>query len=349
MNPLFAATTDWLRAVARGWDRFWFKPELPHTLALIRICGGAMLLYTHLVWTFDLDAFLGPHSWLNRETVSLLNQGPDGKSYSLSYLLWIDSPALIWVLHLAGLAVFFMLTIGLYTRVVSVLAWIITISYCQRLTGSWFGLDQINAFIATYLMLGPAGAVYSVDRWLANRRGAAPPIPSVTANLAVRLLQTHLCVIYLFGGIGKMRGASWWDGSAMWLSIASLEYQSLDLTWMVRHRWLLALLTHVTVFWETFYCFLIWPKLTRPLCLLLAVFIHGGIALFLGMKTFGMAMLIANLAFVAPELIRDVVTWLSARFARRASSATPQGAPAMFQAHSKQPLPMLKAGSPSPL
>ncbi len=318
MNLLLKAVADWGRDVARAWDRFWFTPQAPHTLALIRILGGAMLLYTHLVWTIDLEAFLGPTSWLTRDTVRLMNEGPDGKSYAISYLLWVDSPALIWMLHLAALVVFILLTIGLWSRVAAVLAWIITISYCQRLTGSWFGLDQINAFIATYLMLGPCGAVYSVDHWLARRRGEAPVQPAMSANIAVRLLQVHMCVIYLFGGIGKMRGASWWDGSAMWMSIASLEYQSLDLTWLVRYRWFLALMTHLTVFWETFYCFFVWPKLTRPICLILAVFVHGGIALFLGMKTFGLAMLIGNLAFVSPELVRAVVTW-ACRLPRKSS------------------------------
>jgi hypothetical protein len=342
MNPLYKAAADWVRAVARGWDWFWFTPQQPHTLALIRILGGAMLFYTHLVWALDLADFFGPHSWLDASTVQLMNQGPDGKSYAWSYLFWIESsPALVWTLHLAALVVFAMLTVGLFSRVAAVLAWIITISYCNRATGAWYGLDQINAFMATYLMLGSCGAGYSVDRWLARRRGERDAGPSIATNIAVRLLQVHLCVIYLFGGIGKMRGENWWDGSAMWMSVASLEYQSLDLTWMVRHRWLLALLTHITVFWETFYCFLVWPKLTRPICLALAVFVHGGIALALGMKTFGLAMIIANLAFVAPELVRDVATWSGTLF-RAARAAKSEIRNSKHETNSKHQAQMIK-------
>ena len=69
-----AATLDWGRAVVAGWDRFWFTPQQPHTLAAVRILGGAMLLYTQLVWTLDLEAFLGPQAWLTRDTVALMNQ-----------------------------------------------------------------------------------------------------------------------------------------------------------------------------------------------------------------------------------------------------------------------------------
>jgi hypothetical protein len=108
-----------------------------------------------------------------------------------------------------------------------------------------------------------------------------------------------------------MRGEMWWDGSALWYAFASLEYQSIDMLWTAKHRWLLATLTHVTVFWETFYCFLVWPKLTRPICIAMAVGVHLGIALFLGMKTFGLAMIIGNLAFVYPETVAALAAWFS--------------------------------------
>jgi hypothetical protein len=220
----------------------------------------------------------------------------------------------LWTLHIAALAVLAMLTVGLFTRVVSVVAWVISLSYCHRLTGTLFGLDQINVFIAMYLMFGDSGGVWSLDRWLATHRSLETPVrATIGTNIAIRLLQVHMCVIYLFGGISKMRGGTWWDGSALWFAFASLEYQSLDMTWMVKHRWLLALLTHITVFWETFYCFFVWPKLTRPICLALAVLVHLGIAVCLGMKTFGLAMIIGNIAFVYPEKIRDIVGYFSRR------------------------------------
>lgn len=103
-----------------------------------------------------------------------------------------------------------------------------------------------------------------------------------------------------------MLGGSWWDGSAMWLSIANYEYQTIDLTWMANWPLLLAFLTHVTVLFELFYCVLIWNRLTRPVVLLTAVLMHLGIATCLGMATFGLAMLIGNLAFISPSFFLAV-------------------------------------------
>jgi hypothetical protein len=262
-----------------------------------------MLFYTHLVWALNLTDFLGPDGWLPRQLARQLHQG----GYAWSYLWYVDSPALLWTLHALALVVMAMFTLGLFTRVTSVLTWLITVSYCHRLTGAFFGLDPVNAMLAMYLMVGPSGAVYSLDRWLFAGKtggGVAPPT-TVTANIAIRLIQLHMCIIYLFGGISKMRGQLWWDGSAVWYAVANLEYQSWDMTWLIQYPWLIALLTHVTVIWETYYCVLVWPKATRTITLLLAVCVHGGIALFLGMITFGLAMMIGNLAFVSPAIVQS--------------------------------------------
>src|SRR5262245_39258501 len=121
MNSLVECVGAWFKSAIRGWDAFWFTPAPPHTLALIRILGGAMLLYTHAVWTIDLQAFLGRDSWLNAPTVALMNQDPAGRNFAWSYLYYVDSPAALWTLHITGLIVFAMLTAGLFTRVSSVL------------------------------------------------------------------------------------------------------------------------------------------------------------------------------------------------------------------------------------
>jgi len=330
MNVILRVSQDWLAEVTSAWNGFWFTPAQPHTLALLRIFAGAMILYTHIVWSLDLNSFLGPNSWVTTDLSLEIHRTMETPT-AWSYLWYVESPVVLWVLHILALIVFVLLTIGLWSRVVSVLACIITLSYCHRLNGSWFGLDQINAMLVMYLVVGPCGAVYSLDHWLEERktRSTITPSGSVSGNVAIRLIQLHLSVIYLFGGIAKLRGESWWDGSATWFSVSNFEYQSLDMTWIGHYPYLFALLTHVTVFWETFYCALVWPRLTRPVVLLIAVGVHGGIALFLGMITFGLAMLIANLAFVSPTLVQASVNWVSKSWARggQGSSAFKQPEP----------------------
>ena len=84
-------------------------------------------------------------------------------------------------------------------------------------------------------------------------------------------------------------------------------------------------LTHLTVFWELTYCVLIWPRLTRPWVLLLAIFVHGGIAVAYGMPTFGLVMLIGNLAFVSPQTVRAWSDPITGRLGRSWAPAATAG------------------------
>ncbi|MEX2141554.1 MAG: HTTM domain-containing protein [Pirellulales bacterium] len=297
------------RSAVTGWNRFWFTPQDPATLGLIRILAGAMLFYTHLVWSLDLAGFFGSSGWLAPE--ALTTAYGDARALFWSHWHWIDSPVAMWVAHLAALVIFALFTVGLFTRVVSILAWLLTVSYAHRvMPAALFGLDDINVMLAMYLMIGPSGAAYSLDGWLAQRKGRAGQggtASSVSVKVAIRLMQIHLCIIYLFSGLGKAMGETWWDGSAMWLAVANYEYQSIDLTWLADWPAILSLFAHVTVAWELSYPALVWPRLTRPLVVAMSVPIHLGIALFLGMMTFGLVMIIANLAFVSPGVVRTVL------------------------------------------
>jgi hypothetical protein len=168
--------------------------------------------------------------------------------------------------------------------------------------------------MAMYLMLGPCGARYSLDRlWRLRRGDASEPAPSTAANVAIRLLQLHLCVVYFFSALAKIEGNTWRVGTAMWWAAANYEYQSLPLTWLADWPILIAFFTHLTVFWELSYAFLVWNRFTRPWMIWTAVAIHGGIALFMGMITFGLAMIFANLSFLKPETVRRWVDPVASR------------------------------------
>jgi hypothetical protein len=300
MNSELLDVKTYGRAWLDGWNRFWFLPADPLTLGLLRLLAGAVIFYTHLAWTFELETFFGSRAIIPAEHRALLT---DGMSFTWSHFDWLPS-ALLWPAHLLALVVMAMFMVGFKTRVTSVITALLVISYANRATGAQFGLDQINAFLAIYLALGPSGESFSVDRWLKARAGIPPASPCVMANLSLRLIQVHMCVVYFFAGAGKLLGETWWEGTAIWGAVANLEYQTLDLTWLASELWLVNILTWSTLFWEVSYPFLIWPKLTRPLWILMAVGVHLGIGLAMGMMTFGLIMVVGNFAFLTPAFVR---------------------------------------------
>lgn len=299
---------SWIADATESWNRFWFTPSLPHTLAVIRIFCGLMLVYVHAIWLSMAGDFFGPNAWIDADTSRQLHQF----DYIGSYLMFVSSPTLIVIHQAIAMIVSAMMAVGLFTRVATPLAWFMTLMVCHRQTGALFGLDQVVMMLSMYLMLCPCGDVYSLDA----RRAGLVAGPCLANNIATRLLQLHLCIIYLFGGLSKMRGDFWWEGSAMWWSVVNYEYQSLNITWLGLSPLVIALLTHGTLFWETFYAATIWSRLTRPFTLAMAVFVHGGIALTLGMPTFGFMMIVANLIFISPARVAKQILSVRKFFVR---------------------------------
>jgi hypothetical protein len=245
----------------------------------------------------------------------------------------VTDPTLMVVVHVAVLVILLLFTIGFCTRITSVLAWLGVVSYIQRAPTTLFGMDTMMNILMIYLMIGPSGAALSVDRliaryWAARRAlrvGRAAdtglaPVPTVSANLAIRLLQVHLCIIYLAAGLSK-RGATWWNGLAPWGTMANPAMSPLHvgfyletLNFLVRNRWLFELvmsgLAIFTLTIEIGFAFTIWNRRLRWLMLTMAVLMHTGIAVFMGLNTFGLMMICMLMAFVPLDTIRGLLRLL---------------------------------------
>jgi hypothetical protein len=201
------------------------------------------------------------------------------------------------------------------------------LSYIHRSSVTLFGMDTIMIVVVLYLAIGPSGSALSVDRLLArywatrqalrNRRPApdlSRPEPLVSANLTLRLMQVHICIIYLVAGISKLQGEMWWNGNAVWATMANYEFSPIQfklytdfLVWLPKHRWLwetlTTLLSYGTLAFEIGFTFLIWIPRFRWVMLVGAVLFHLSIAFFMGLDTFGLMMLTLVLAFVPTDAV----------------------------------------------
>jgi hypothetical protein len=285
---------DWLSA----WNAFWFTPSDPLPLAVIRIAAGMLFTWASIVWLADADAFFGATGWLPPEEVWRMNDQP----WQWSWYFAAASPGGVKTLALVALVAAILLTVGLFTRLAAIVSLAALVSAANRAPLNVFGFDDVLGMLLIGLAVGPAGATLSIDSLLGRGWGRAAP--SVAATIALRLIQVHLCVIYFFSGCAKLLGASWWEGTALWGAAANGQYRTIDLTWLAAHPLAVNLITLATLFWEVSYPALVWPRLTRRLVLAMAVLVHLGIGLSMGMMEFGLAMIAANLAFVPAQTLR---------------------------------------------
>ena len=296
---------SWAGGWARAWNSFWFTPADPLPLAVVRIATGLILAWSSCVWLADVDGFFGTAGWMPPEHVWRMNDQP----WQWSGYFAAPGPNGIRVIAGLTLIAAILLTIGLATPLAAVTALVGFLCAANRAPLNTFGLDDTLGMLLIPLAIGPAGARLSLDRLL----GAGGGGPSVAANIALRLIQVHLCVVYFFSGCGKMLGASWWEGTALWGAAANVQYRTLDLTWLARRPLVTNALTLGTLFWEVSYPALVWPRLTRRLWIAMAVAVHLGIGLAMGMMEFGLAMITANLAFVPAGSWQALLAAVSAR------------------------------------
>lgn len=300
-NQAFPRRSSWFGDWLEAWNSFWFTPTDPLPLSLVRICAGALLGWASFVWLLDAEAFFGNDGWQRPENVWRMNDQP----WQWSWYFLAGSAGTARILAGITLAAAVMLTLGIATPLAAIVSLAGFISAVNRSPLNVFGFDDTLGMLLIAVLVGPAGAVLSVDRLLAPDHVAARP--SVRANLAIRLIQVHLCVIYLFSGCGKLLGASWWEGTALWGAAANVQYRTLDLTWLASHPLLVNAFTLGTLWWEISYAVLVWPRLTRRIFLVMAVPVHLGIGLAMGMMEFGLAMLVANMAFVPAPVLRRLL------------------------------------------
>lgn len=315
------------RRISAAWQRFWFTPVDVAPLAAIRIASGLVLLYTYAAVVPDVMHYLGDRAWIDSTAIHQLRSAGEASGtavppwHGVSIWFYLTSPVSIGISYALFLTAIVCFVVGFFTRTTNVIVWIGHLSFVHRAFLSWSGMDTVLAMLTFYLMFAPSGAAFSIDR----RRSRISQDTSWTVNVVLRLIQIHMCIIYLCAGLSKLQGNRWWDGTAVWMTISLHEYAPFDMTWL---GFLGDDLCHLisnagvllTLGFEIGFAFLIWNPTTRPMLLTLAVLLHVGIGFFMGMAAFGMAMLVGCLAFADAAAIRRFAVRVAMLASRRVAA-----------------------------
>lgn len=260
-----------IQKVWQRWESFWWAPIDGRSLQYSRIVFGfsALLITGMKFWQLDLynEKALAPRD----EALDLL-QSMVRPLWSWNF--WPDH----WAPYMLSLlmVLLFLFTLGWTRRPLIFLAWVLHLGFMQRNYAASMGVDSMMMVFLFYFSF--------VEVWKKENHDAL-------SRLMIRMTQVHLAIIYYYTGIEKLRGTTWWEGSALWLVFNNTQITLWDLTWMAHFPFLLALLAHVTVVWEIFFPAAIINPRTKYLWLLMGFGFHVGIALVLDLWGFSALML----------------------------------------------------------
>ena len=303
------------RAAWERWERFWFRPTAPHSLALLRIAFGGLALLSHLALWPDLSLLFGADGPMPLEIAIA-----QGRATRLSLLDLAVDPAALRGLMVIGALVHLAWMLGWKTRWTGPLSALVLVSLHHR--NLWFqhGGDRVIRLAVLMLALAPCGATLSIDAWRRQRRavrdgaGAATPL---VAAWPLRLFQLQWMIIYGFTGVDKLRGDNWLDGTALYYALSDLSFQRFP-AWvepLLQSPWgqaACALLTWLALAWEVAFAPLVlWAPARLPL-LVAGIGLHLGIAATISVGSFSFAMVAGYLAFLSPAGVqRRVDQWLA--------------------------------------
>jgi hypothetical protein len=217
-----------------GWTRFWFTPIDPIGLHSLRVLCGLLFLAWLIPFAANPAGLFGLTGVFDRQAYldALQTPGtPPAPLWSLVYLCG-DNVALVNALWWGAIGVFALFTLGIATRVTSILTWALVASFAANPATQYYA-DGLLIMLAVYLMVGYAllgqwsGKPTLLERILGSRDTLLSPWagqlkpgrqsqPSYAANLAVRLLQVHFAVFVVIGCLRNLQFGDWWSGVAYW-------------------------------------------------------------------------------------------------------------------------------------
>lgn len=288
-----------LRLLWRGWDRWWFSTCDPRVLAALRISWGLLLLWLYAPMWGELE-------WMFTEagTYPMAARDADMEWYRVSVysLFGAESLGEAQLIFGATLLVFTLVLLGLGSRVVVPLAWVLILSMINRNAVWTDGSDAMMRVFGFYLMFMPTSQVWSLDALIRKRLGKKPlPDPSIWA---LRLFQLQVCILYVKTGVVKALDSRWQDGVAVFHSLSNAAYWRFPMDEFLQleffHWWATAA-TYGTLVFEIGFP-LVFIRRLRRWWLLAGVGLHMGIFVFLNIGGFSEAILWTYVAFlVFPE------------------------------------------------
>jgi hypothetical protein len=264
------------------------------------------LLLLHSDWL----AWFGVRGWVSMATIE---EAETGFRLNLFEIiphndLWVAG--FFWVFLAASLT----LTLGLGTRISSVIVYLGLNSLNQRNPLIFHAGDTFLRAAGLFLMFAPSGAVLSLDSMFRRRRGVPRAKALEVSPWAQRLIQFQFAMIYLASFRWKTMGAPWWNGTALYYVVHLGEMRRFPIPAFFYHSWVLHAGTWLGMAFELAFPLLVWFAPFRRWILIAGLLFHLSLEYAFNIPMFQWDMLCAYPLFVDPGWLQRQVDGLAARF-----------------------------------
>ena len=280
------------------WNQFWFAPQNLLGVAFMRVMLCGTLFYLYSIRMTNISYFTD-NSWMPRSEALATVEELYRPLFLWSF--WPDS----WmgVMHALLVLLLGLLTLGIGGRWLMWMAWILDIGFIQRNYAVTFGADLIASLFLFYLSFTQSCERLSVLNLLRKKKVFQQG--DWLSSLMIRMLQVHISVIYAYTGWEKLKGMTWWNGTALWTVMANSQTAIANFEFLRHTPCIISFISFSTIIFEIYFPAMVAWKKTRHLWLCLGVLFHLGISVFMGLGAFAMVMISSYFLFMDPFILEQ--------------------------------------------
>ena len=215
-----------IAGIRERWDRFWFEPKPPTSLALFRILFGSFLLVYWLVKAPHVP-FLFTTRGLHFPMYPSPEDGFLGVTGIRTFLGALMQPApawVIWTLYAALIVSLLAFTFGVFARR-ACLVYLVLSAYFHHLQvyqqNTLF--DRLFLQLALVMCFARSDEVLSLKRWLFERLGRSQPQPAALVSFwPARLVTVQVALVYFGTGFHKALSPAWQGGEILYYNFIGI-------------------------------------------------------------------------------------------------------------------------------
>lgn len=291
------------KSIINSWNKFFFEERPTEGLAVFRIIWMGLIFCYYLLDLNNVNDFYGPHALISLSTVK--EQFPFAHA-NIFHLFQASYEVTYAIVAAYGVALVFSI-FGLFTRSSLIVALICMVSLHQRNIWLLSSSEVLMRSITLLLIVSPCGHTLSLDSVL-GRYFPSLKKPRTWPVWALRLIQIQISVVYIWTVWHKLKGETWFDGSAVYYATRLEAMTNFTVPFIMDSPFMLRLATWGTLVIELSLGILVWFKEFRRPVIIAGIFFHLGIEYLMSIPFFELYMIALLLNFYTPE---EYLAWVT--------------------------------------
>ena len=306
----------------KTWDSFWFHSLDLYNVALMRMLISIIWVIMYSIRLLDFEIF---YTFSGVLPVHLVDQLVP-KLLQSPFPFYLQDDLMLLGAHWLFLVLLMCLAAGIFGRSLTWLVFILHVGFLQRNPGLVYGADLFSTFWLLGLSFVDHNRYFSI--WNLRKKKVSDNIklPRIDSDwvstIGVRLIQVQICFVYAFTGIEKLKGDTWWEGTALWKVASMKDLLQGDYTFLYNFPILVACMTLFTLIFEVYFPAAVMNRGLRPYWLGVGVVFHMMTGVFMGIPFFALVMTLPYLLFIDPKQLRFFIHKVESTFHNRLKAST---------------------------